>query len=144
MKNNIFIILSLGLLVFFVANKDNSVNEDKKTKLSSCISLIKSMIKEDKDFIPTTIKAFVGKLTVESDKGEITAKISENLSVYCFSEISLLKAAELSNSKSINPFKKESKELLSYANFADKYNKNSKLFEKDLHIYKETVSLLFE
>ena len=142
MKNNIFIILAFGLLVLFVTNKDNSINEDKKIKLSSCISLIKSMIKEDKSFIPTTIKAFVGKLTEESDKGEITTKISENLSVYCFSEISLLKAAELSNAKSINPFKKESKELLSHVNFANKYNKNLKLFEKDLHNYKETLSSL--
>jgi len=118
---------------------DSTTNneEDKLTRLSSCIKLSNIMINENNNFLLSTTKSFFPETHKEMSFDNLYESLRIRILITCYKQISLLKAAELTNLnvKLINPFKIEYKNLLSYESFKTIYSdvneKEKMIYDKD-------------
>jgi len=108
------------------AEDENYKEQEKLTRLNSCVKLINIMIKEDKDYLDYVFKTFFTspKAAQKKSYDSIFVSIKENILQICYSEISIIKSAELMNLnvRAINPFTKENKKLISPEEFKAKYS----------------------
>lgn len=128
--NTLYIFVLTTTLV--AAFEDPSL-EDKKIKLASCIKLISVALKEDKDLLFESVKAFVPEFkSALYDSTYVATR--DGLILSCFGEISMIKAADLSSTQKerINPFTKENKKLLNHENFETRYKNDETRRSKDL------------
>lgn len=142
-KYGLLCILTFSLILNISASDAESAAEDRKIKLASCVKLLNIRITEDKDFIEEAVKAFVPKFR-ETSFDVVFETIKKNLLVGCFSEISLIKAADINNLPvlKVNPFTKENKALLNFDRFNEKFNEDKEKFDKTLKLVNHTGLLL--
>lgn len=127
--------LSIFLLAassFVSAFEDPSL-EDKKIKLGSCIKLLSVALKEDKDLLLDSVKAYSPEYRITKYDATFVST-RDGLILSCFGEISMIKAADLSSTpkERINPFTKENKKLLNPENFDVRYKNEEARRTKDL------------
>lgn len=108
------------------SSEDEQFRENEKLiRLNSCIKLINIMIKEDKDYLPFAFKTFFSdaKSSRKYSFDQIYISMKDNILQGCYSEMSIIKAAELTNLnvRAVNPFTKENKKLTSPEFFKEKY-----------------------
>jgi hypothetical protein len=104
----------------------NDPNYDKKTKLYSCINLIRTSLKEDNTYLEGIVNNIKSK---SRDKVLDTFLVKTVLN--CYTSISFIKSAELLSKEKINPFTKDNKPLLDLEHYATRYNGDEKQLEKD-------------
>ena len=118
--------LTLLLLTLVFASE---ADDDRVTKVLSCIKLMKGTLHHDKDYfkeIANTIDA--------TDKNDLAAKFLVKSILNCYNNMGLIKAAEITNTKKIellNPLKKENKEILDITKYHNKYKDNLALLTRD-------------
>lgn len=130
----LFCIFILSLFINYSYQDKDSNIQDNQTMLYGCYRLLRIRLKEDKDFLYDYISSYsklpnVGKTAITSKTTEeLNELIKSNIVATCYTEISLMKAAELKNNldNRINPFTKDNKYLLSLEAFQKNFENNGK------------------
>jgi hypothetical protein len=113
-------------------------NYDKKSKLFSCLNLIRASLKQDKDYIVDIMETIR-----ETDKNIAVDKFVKKTVLNCYTAISFIKSADLIGKKSIddiNPFTKDNKALLNLEHYNNRYTDDDGKLDKDT----KSVMELFE
>ena len=146
-KLGFWLVILLAILPFIFLTDPDAL-QDRKTKLRACLRLLTTTIQDDNSYFPESLrKLFPNFLEVEYQ--DLYDGMSQNLLLTCFSQISLIKAAEIQNSsiKMLNPFKKENKALTNVDAYIEKYSADEARLTKDKGlletIMKETQTEVF-
>lgn len=147
LKNAFYLITLLNFLRIAdsLSKEDENNKEDKKSKLFACLKLASIMIQEDKDYLLMAKSAYF-QSTKKMKFDEIFETMRDNILLTCFSEISIIKSAELINlnPKAVNPFTKDNKRLLSPETFTARYSDNDLLNREKITKDLDKLKPLFE
>lgn len=111
---------------------------DRKRNLLACIKLSKIVLTDDRTYIVDTTRKLIPQV-FKTKYDEVFEKVSTGILLSCFSQISMIKAAEITNAnpKAVNPYTKENKQLLSVDYYLEKFEANKENFSRQNALYQE-------
>lgn len=123
------LILTITYILYITSiNSQSEADTDRKTKVMACINLVKSSLFHDKDYFEEVVK----NITAE-DKTELISSFVTKSVLNCYNTVSLIKSADLLSKsyEKLNPFYKDTKEILDIKNYYNKYKNNEEKLKKD-------------
>ena len=131
-----FVGVLMNILTKVSSNED--AISDNKIRLSSCVKLANARLTEDKDYLETITKQYFQNIAAHT-YDQVYLGLRQKILLGCFSEISLIKSAEVHNAKTINSYTKENKKLLASETYNDRYSADEERLAKDLKRFNSLV-----